>query len=1388
MNIKFLTISAAALATLCVQAGNFAEQTPGQWRALPEVNFSSAGVAGASVSESELQVNGLSRPAKAKARVAQADMSLFDGRTIYGAMISSNEWDGVSITQVPYGVYSFEIGSNPAPVSYITDMIYGFKSAAWGRDNMYGIVPLSVMGAINGSRHIQIDTKNWTETSNVFHDTNEGTYSLMPCSMAYDPTNDTFYAFRYKEDLSGLDWVKVNPVESQYEMVAAYRGKTVVLTLAATPDGSMYYIDIEGDLYTINKENGRTSLVGNTGVTPAAYDQCMVYDNRSGSFLWAALSNEGSVLYSVNPRTAETKRVMKFKNSEQFVALYITDSTALPGAPAAVGRPQLKYSANGALDGNITFTIPSKTFDGNALSGDVNLNVWLDGENIKGVNVASGSSQSIPVTLAEGNHYVDITVDNAVGFSPMRYIYQYAGFDTPLAPGKPTMKFNDNVNEVTWQVPEGGVNKGYIDFDNLTYDVVRMPGEVKVATGLKATSFSEPTPEALQAYYYKITAINNGHVSAVAETNRVLCGDAFPVPYSQSFEDEATFNDFFKTVDNDGAGSTWRYGYSGEVRIDYIKNDQDPFDADDWLILPKVAMQNGVKYRFHMNMKTFTPSYPEDFEILVGTDPDDLTSFKSVKKEVEFTEIAKEFDDYSTDFTVDADGDYNVAVRYCSRHDENSSLMMVRNVGIDKIGMTAAPAAVSVLTVTPDAGYLLKATVAFKAPQVTLSGESLSDISYVEVMRDNESEPVHKFEPVTPGQELSWVDENVPSVGLHNYTVTAFNEAGNGESVSAEQFTGIFEAPFNADFSDKKYSRTLWSSEDNIENDPDGWYGWTWKEDSNGVGYYDLYHYLLDDADTEIWLFSPKFKLEPNTVYTVGYNGHFAGGAAYPDIEWQLAYGDDASSEGMNKISGIDKFEYVDSDMETMLVNKDAVNRHFGFGVTGATKYDYFTAKLKNFSLVRRASAFAPYRITNYKGVADNGGALKANLEFKTPEVNYYNEDLDKNEDLTIKIYQGKGATIPSYTVTAKPGENVKWTDANALHGFNYYRITCENSNGVGEVFNDTIFVGRDLPTAVENLTFKGDSDNANLRISWSKPSTGVNGGLVLAGETKYNVYSYNHTNSELTPVASNVEGESYLVDVNNLDAQKLYYYAVSAVNSEGEGKAIASSIVLGKPYELPFAESFANSSLSTQVWQVIPMAPGATAAGVTEPSQAEYNQCAGPQDNDGGCAYFYNGYQSEIFAGALLVSPKTRIDKEGGNVLSFWAYHYKEPDTYVNKGTIAVAVSADDASPEVIASFEVGGDKETGWTEHKVNLDKYKNANYISFVLMGMTPGYMDALYVDNVKLSKTSGINAVTDEDNASENVQQFDLNGLRINGMNAVQGNTIVITNGKKVMNRR
>lgn len=1384
MNLKLTSFAIGLLCSGMAMASGHAETRPGEWRSAPVSRFGEKAEQAYSTAVEGLGQVSMSKSSKVKRRVAQADLSLFEGRTIYGGLVSSDTWRGMMITEVPYGIHSFKIGDAADPVAHITDMGYGFKAAAWGRDNFYGVVPLNMLGIINGSRHYQIDTKNMEEKSNVMHDSSEGTYSLILCTMAYDQTNDSFYGFRYHEDLSGLDWVKVNPEISDFEMVAAYRGKTIVLTLAPTPDGTMYYIDGEGDLYTINKANGRTSLVGNTGVSPTAYDQCMVYDNRSGSFLWAALSDEGSVLYSVDPATAETKRVMKFKNNEQFVALYITDSDALPGAPAAVGRSQLKYSGNGSLDGTITFNMPSKTFSGDALSGNINLNVWLDGENLKGEDVAAGTSVSIPVTLEEGNHYVCITTDNEAGWSPMRYIYQYAGYDTPLAPGNAKLTFADNVNSITWDAPEGGVNKGYVDFDNLNYNVVRMPDNVEVATGLKETSFSESTPAALQAYYYVITAVNNGHVSAPSETNRILCGDAFQVPYSQSFEEKAIFDDFFKVVDNDGDGVSWRYGYSGEIRFDYIRNQDNSVDADDWLILPKVTMDKGVKYRFSMLMKIFTQNYPEDFEILVGTDPDDLSSFKVIAKETDFTRIASEFGDYTCDFVVDAEGDYNLAIRYCSKFDAKGCLLMVRNVSIDKIGMAGAPAQVADMTVTPDPSDRLIATVSFKAPELTLVDEPLSSISGIKLFRNDEQTPIHVFDNVTPGDELTWTDEKVPSVAIHSYTVIPYNEEGDGESCLKEAFIGIYTAPYSTDFNDKKYARALWTNEDNIVDDENGWYGWGWTEDATAARYFSLFYYLQKPKQTDIWLFSPRFKLEDNTVYTINYNGSFSGDY-WPDIDWQIAYGEGASSDLMKKIDKIPA-DGLNHNFENVIINKEGGNYNIGYGVSGATTNDYFSASLRTFSLTRRASAFAPCRFTAYKGEADKTGELKANLQFKTPETDYYETPLAASEKLTVKIYQGKDATIPSFTTQAAPGETLKWVDEKAIHGFNYYKITCENMHGTGEAVFDTIFVGRDKPEVVERLALKADADNANVRLTWAKPAIGVNGGLVLDAETKYNIYYYDPTTLELTPIAENVAEKTYLVDENSKDTQKMYYYAVSAVNTEGEGIATASSIVLGKPYDLPFEESFANSAISTQLWQAIPMVQGATSAGIDNPVSKAYNNCEGPQDNDGGCAYIYNGYQYETQAGALLVSPKIRLNKAGGNELSFWAYHFKESADYNTKSTVYVGVSADDEPAEIITSFDVGEDKETGWVEHKVNLNKYRNSAYLSFILMGMTPGFEDVIYLDNIKVSSdVSGIESVTGGNEESDG-PVFDINGYRLPG-NSVQNGTIVIRNGKKVLVR-
>lgn len=1358
---------------LSVSAQWQAPQLPGHRQALPQLRLAEM------QTQDARRARGNGQPALVWAQpsqaplattaIPQADTQRFFGRKLYGALVNTDEWAGYSITEVPYGIYSFDMAETPEFKSHFAGMEYNFMAGAWGRQRHFGIVPMAFMGVINGAHNITIDTQRWCELRNTVFDSSYGTYSLIASVLTYDPTDDTFYGFQYKEDLSGLNWVKINPQTDQMEMIAAYRGHTAVMTLAAGPDGQMYYIDADGDLYTLNKKNGRTSLVGNTGVLPTAYNQCMMYDSRTGLLLWAAECTEGSVLFSVDPQSAETARVIRFRHNEQFVSLYQTDTEAPDAAPAAVTRPQLKYAADGSLDGNISFTVPSRTYGNATLQGEVNLNVWLDGENLKGVNVTPGDRIDIPVSLTEGNHYVAITLDNEAGFSPLRQIYQYAGYDTPEAVSNVVFEQQDGQNSITWKAPTLGVNRGYLDFDNLSYDIVRMPDSVTVATGVTALSYSEPTPSDMHSYCYRIIADNHGHKSDFTQSNRILCGDSFTVPYEQQFADATTLSDYFVVVDNDGDGNTWRQGYTTEVRLDYFHK----ADADDWLISPSIRLDADMMYRFTMNMKIFTQAYPEDFEILVGTDPTDLTSFRLVKREEMFTRIASEFADYQVNFLNQEAGNYHLAVRYCSTMDSKGDLMMIHNFRLDAVGKAQSPAQVSDFVVTPDADDALKATLTFVAPSVNLRGESLTSISSIRIMRNGVADPVYTIQSPQPGQTLSWTDETVPYVGLHTYTIVADNEFGAGEPLTVEQFVGIYQPPYYQDFEDRRYA-DLWTVESIGAEDPNGWYGWKWTDNENTLGrHFNIFYYSMVDGPVTHWLYSPLFRLDADAVYTIQYDASMSS-TNWATVSYDIFMGKEASSEGMTThVCEMPSTGYAVETVERLLVNTEAGKYHLGFNASCTKQYDYVNASIDNFHLLYRTSAFAPFEMTNYQSVADATAALRATLSFDAPAVNYHRQALDANEPLTITIYHGKNATLPAYTATVKPGEHVTWVDEEALHGFNYYTITCQNHHGQGEVISDTLFVGRDVPELVNDYYLRGSKDNRDAVLSWSAPVVGQNGGIVLADELTYSVYAYDRTTNVLTLLAEGLTEPNYTIKHDEAD-QQLFYYAVSAtMPTEGEGRALVSSVVLGRLYELPFAESFANTTTTTQLWQSVPLIEGACQCGFDNPN-GDYNGCDGAQDGDGGCVYIYNGSQSEAYAGSILVTPKLKLMGGAGNELHFWAYHFPRNTEYQQQAYVQIITSIEDHPYEVLegAQYSLGvntgmfGNK-PGWREHVVKLDDFMHADYIALGLMGITGGYLDVIYLDNISVVNTNaeGISAVHAEAPAISHINYYDAAGREV-----------------------
>lgn len=1301
--------------------------------------------------------DGLPKQVKTAAKTTAADASMFTGRTFYGALINSDTWANASITDVPYGIYSFEISDNPTPVSHITNLSYGFMSGAYGNEQFVGISALNVMGALNGARYITIDTRNWTELKNVLYDTSSKSYSLLPSAMAYNVTDNTIYSLQYNDDLSGLDWCVYNRDYDEMDKIASFRGRYNVITLASLPSGEMYFINNYGDLYTIDKANGRPRMVGFTGVEPVLYSQSMMYDGRTGLFLWAAWTTQGSQLYAVDPETAESFKVLDFKNNEQFVALYDTDNAAPDAAPAAVENLKITPDTDGGLGCTISFDVPNTTYGGNPL-GKSTLNVWLDGQNLKGVDAVAGEHVSIPVTLTEGNHYVAVNLSNDGGYSPTVSLTKYIGYDVPKTVGSLTFTHDETAgtNNVSWTAPEGGVNAGYIDFNNLTYTVVRMPDSVTVATGLKATTFSEPTPTAMHSYSYRVMAVNNGKTGDYAESESILCGDAFTVPYEQAFADPSVLTDFFTIVDANKDNNTWRQGFNNDVRIDISVN--NPI-GDDWLITPGINMEGGTVYRFTMNMKTFTQGYPEDFDICVGTDPNDISTFK-VAKEVRGLELYETFGDYSADFNIDADGEYFVAIRYCSDNANKGSMLMLNSVRVTKVGATKAPAAVGDLKITPDADGAMAATVAFTAPATDLAGDAIPSLTKVNVYRGGTAEPIHTFDSPAPGASLSFTDNRVSRVGTTVYSVVAENEYGAGATAADSAFVGIYSAPYLETFDTRAASELYTSLASGFDTEANPYYRWTYNEANKRMGFYAFNANEGDQAN--FWLFTPAMKLDANSVYAFSYKANIN---LYSNTITNKVYiGTDATPESQETFIGDMPSSTNYQMMETShnVVTTEAGRFVFGFNSIGTSQGDYLSVDLDDVALTYLKSAFSPYMITDYNAEADKGGEMTVNMSFRVPDTDYQGNPLEGY--LSVEVFRGTSPT-PVFTKNdVAPGAVVEWSDTQAQHGQNIYMISASNSYGRSEVLADTLFVGRDVPETVGNYTAKGSADNQDAVLAWTAPTQGVNGGVVVADELTYNIYSYNISTNALTPIARNVEGTTYTVENEPSDAQRVLYYAVSAVNTEGESQAMAASVTLGKPYTLPFKESFAGKELSTTPWTEVTSNDYVLNWNLDNPDGSTYNGAVA-QDGDGGVAYMYNGSMYETFAGAGFVSPKVSL---GGTTatLSFWVYNMATnyPD---NKPLLDVYVRADDGEMEQVGSYIVGGDTEEGWKLYEIPLTDYASSGNISFAFYGYTGGYMDVIYLDNIEIKAglPSSIDGVDAQGKEIESESWYTVDGMKV-----------------------
>lgn len=696
-----------------------------------------------------------------------------------GNLIHANGWTGSSYTD-PYGIYSFNAADPSLKLSTEATGRYmdGTGGGVADNENLY-LYNVEIEDGIASGHVYKMSREDYHSSSYGYI----GSYADVPTALTWDASANKFYGCFYNYGGDAYQFGTVDLTVRRATKILISKISERMVALADNDEGTLYAIGKSGKLYTVNPVNGSFTEVGETGIKPSEKIQSAYYDE--GTIYWAAQTDDGkSSLYKVDPATATATLVGDFPNGEQFSCLYKFKAAAEDGAPAAITELATNFEGP-SLTGTLSFAMPTKTFAGEELTGELTWTVTKDGETIATGKANAGENVTTdPIAFANDYNSVQVYTENGVGRSPLYKTTFFAGPDTPASIGWGEAKLTVDDNRkatVTWPTVENGINGGYFVPEDVTYKLVRMPGEEVVADGLKGTTFTEQLPEGsgMTAYYYSVAAQFMGNEGYSTETNKVVVGSAYEVPFEEQFNDGAL--DYWTVLDQNQDYSTW-WQTSGYVYSQAgWKN-----GSDDWLISPAIHLQPGRYYKLAFKYWGGLPDYEDykgqTFEVGFGkgTDP---AQYQTLGKKQDVIVKEEEAVEFSTVVKVDEDGNYNFGIHDISPSD--SYLLYVDSLTVTEGGTMQVPAPIADLAAVAGADGKLEVELSFTAPAQTAEGKTLESIDKITIKRDGDN-VVKVFQNPEPGKKLSFTDtaETGLTDGTHKYTVTSTND--KGESLEAE--------------------------------------------------------------------------------------------------------------------------------------------------------------------------------------------------------------------------------------------------------------------------------------------------------------------------------------------------------------------------------------------------------------------------------------------------------------------------------------------------------------------------------------------------------------------------------------------------------------------------
>jgi len=706
--------------------------------------------------------------------------------TMWGNLVSAASWSQyTSSSQYPYGVYSFSVPSMTKEVLKQSSNINANGGGAFYNDRFHFVHFTQLYGAIFAS-YYEYDVNTWKVVK--YDDLRDN--AMIAVSATYDQTSGKVYGCFYTSDLKGLTIGTVDYDKAEREVLCPT--DLTFLVMAADKYGRLFGIDRNADLYRIDKKTGAQTKIGNTGVTIGAYYQSAAFDFKTNKLYWASASDseENNVLYEVNVNTGQATEIKEFPDNEQLVCLYIPQ-TVDKKAPQVVSDIELNFT-DASTTGAVKFKLPTKAVDNSVLSENLEYFILVDGDTLKTGTAAPNAIVNENVTVVGGKTPFVIFVKNNAGESKRIVEKKWIGRDIPLQPEgiKLTLDTKSKVT-LTWTAPTKGKNGGYVNPSDLRYKIVRYPDEVVVTNSHLGTTFSEEiTPQTLTAYYYKVSAVNEGYTGEEIVSNKVLVGDPLEAPYVEEFDGQPAF-DLFTVFDANKDGRTWVMNKVDNMVYNQFNTVRD---ADDWLISPPIHLNNDRQYFFSFVVQSTNKLNTERISASLGNGTVINDSYKVIVPDTSFH--GPDAVTLSTLVSVEKDSIYNFAFHATSP--SNQGYLFLHKIIVTEGPRYSAPDSITDYTLTAGAEGDLSAELKFRTPTKDLKGKDVGTLTKVEILRNGKL--IHTIENPAKGAMLTYKDNSDDIAnGINTYSVVVSNASGAGRVVVRDVYIGydVPRAPQN---------------------------------------------------------------------------------------------------------------------------------------------------------------------------------------------------------------------------------------------------------------------------------------------------------------------------------------------------------------------------------------------------------------------------------------------------------------------------------------------------------------------------------------------------------------------------------------------------------------